>query len=139
MNSEKPKLLLIDDNVDTLDLLEVYLFREYDLLTAGNGFEGLKMAREERFDLIVTDIMMPVMDGIRLFNELRKQENTQAIPVVAITSFLRKITKKSLLSMGFNAVVAKPVDREKLSAVIARQLSRTTVPVEEKVSDETAG
>ncbi|MBN1309003.1 MAG: response regulator [Chitinispirillaceae bacterium] len=137
MSGEKPKLLLVDDSPDTLDLAEVFLYRDFDVFTAVNGFEGLKMARELSPDLIITDIMMPVVDGIRLFNDLRRQEKTAAIPVVAMTSFVKKITRKSLLNMGFNGVIAKPVERERLLAMAARLLSPASTPPEQQVTDET--
>lgn len=122
MNKAKRRILLIDDNFDTIDLIEVFLYRQFSLVTAENGFEGLKTAKEIVPDLILTDIMMPVMDGIRFFNELRKLELVAAVPVIAMTSFLKKVTTKSLLNMGFNGVLAKPVEREKLLAAIASVL-----------------
>jgi CheY-like chemotaxis protein len=115
-----PRILLVDDNHDTLDLLEIFLYKEYEILTALNGFEGLKKAEEDLPDLIITDIMMPVMDGIRFFNNLRKQEKTKTIPVIAITSFVKKITKKSLLNIGFNGVVSKPLNRDAVIETVRR-------------------
>ncbi len=138
MSTPKPKILIIDDSLDTLDLVEVFLYREFDVFTAANGFEGLKLASELSPDLIMTDIMMPTMDGIRLFNDLRKQEKTATVPVVAITSFLKKITRKSLLHMGFNAVLAKPFDRERLLALIGRLLSHKKINPARQVNDETS-
>ena len=137
MTGSKPKVLLIDDSLDTLDLVEVFLYRDFDVVTAENGFEGLNRAQELLPDLVITDIMMPVMDGIRLFNDLRRQEKTAAIPVIAMTSFLKRITRKSLLTMGFNGVVAKPIDRQKLLQVIGKVLSIPSLLKGEKVTDET--
>jgi CheY-like chemotaxis protein len=112
MKSEKKKVLLVDDNHDILDLLEIYLYRDYEIVTAVNGFEGLEKARHQKFDCIITDIMMPVMDGIKFFNNLRKQENCAAVPVIGVTSFIRKITTKSLLNLGFRKVLTKPLGRD---------------------------
>ncbi len=106
------KILLVDDNHDTLDLLEMFLYKDFEIITALNGFEGLKKAEDEIPDLIITDIMMPVMDGIRFFNHLRKNERICHVPVIAVTSFIRKITRNSLLNMGFNGVVSKPLNKE---------------------------
>jgi CheY-like chemotaxis protein len=117
--SEKTKILLVDDNHDILDLLEVYLFGRYEIVTALNGFEGLKLAEELQPDIIVTDIMMPVMDGIKFLNMLRKKPETISIPVVAITSFAKKLNVKSLMNMGFGGVVAKPFDRDAILSVLA--------------------
>ncbi|MFP4417156.1 MAG: response regulator [Fibrobacterota bacterium] len=106
------KILLVDDNHDTLDLLEVYLYKDFDIYTALNGFEGLNIAREQLPDLIITDIMMPVMDGIQFFNHLRRDERTARIPVIALTSFVKKANTKSLENIGFNDVVTKPLERD---------------------------
>ncbi len=120
----RKKILMIDDSHDILDLLEVFLFGKYDLITALNGFEGLKIARETAPDLIITDIMMPVMDGIKLFNSLRDDPKTASIPVVAITSFVKKSNVKSLLSVGFSTVIAKPVAREAIVGAVQKILAQ---------------
>jgi CheY-like chemotaxis protein len=117
--NEKIKILLVDDNHDILDLLEVYLYGKYEILTAVNGFEGLKLAEDLQPDIIITDIMMPVMDGIKFLNMLRKNPETVSIPVVAITSFAKKLNVKSLINMGFSGVVAKPFKRDAILSVLA--------------------
>ena len=138
MSPVKPKLLVVDDNLDILDLVEVFLYKDYDVNTAGNGFEGLKIAKRELPDIIITDIMMPVMDGVRFFNDLRKTQETSSIPVVAMTSFLKQITRKSLLNMGFNGVVSKPLDRERLLNIVKSILSHESFSPSVQVTDETA-
>jgi CheY-like chemotaxis protein len=120
------KVLLVDDNHDILDLLEVFLFGKYDCVTAINGFEGLKTARESAPDLIITDIMMPVMDGIKFLNSLREDAKTAAIPVIAVTSFIKKSNIKSLLSMGFFGVVTKPFERDAIIAMIEKSFIERT-------------
>ena len=137
MSGSKPTILLIDDSLDTLDLVEVFLYRDFEVITAANGFEGFNRALELLPDLVVTDIMMPVMDGVRLFNDLRRQEKTAEIPVIAMTSFLKKITRKSLLTMGFSGVIAKPIDRMKLLQIIGCVLSIPLLCSGEHGTDET--
>jgi len=124
-----PKILIIDDSHDALDVLEIMLFKEYDILTSLNGFDGLKRAEDESPDLIITDIMMPVMDGIRLFNNLKKQSKAAHIPVIAVTSFLKKITRRSLRNIGFDAVISKPFDRKLIIDTINKILLKA-VPAE---------
>lgn len=133
----KQKILLVDDNLDVLDIAEVYLYREFDVFTAGNGFEALKMANEILPALVITDIMMPVMDGIKLFNDLRASAKTAKIPVIAMTSFVKKITKKSLVSMGFNGVLSKPINREKMMTLVASLLTMPHLTADLQVTDET--
>ncbi len=113
-------ILLVDDNHDTLDLLELFLYRDFSIITALNGFDGHNLAREHHPDCVVTDIMMPVMDGIAFFNHLRRDPATASIPVVAITSFVKKV--KSLANVGFDGVVTKPIDRDTLMQTINRVL-----------------
>jgi len=130
-------VLLVDDNLDTLDLLEMFLYRDFEIFTAGNGFDGFNVAAKELPDLVITDIMMPVMDGIRLFNDLHKQKKTADIPVVAMTAFLKKITRKSLLNMGFKGVISKPVDRQRLMIMLNRVLTLPDLLSDVQVTDET--
>ena len=111
-------ILLVDDNQDTLDTLEIFLYKDYEIITAVNGFEGLKKAENEAPDLIMTDITMPVMDGINFFNQINKNEQTLHIPIIAVTSFDRDITKNSLLNMGFRAVVSKPFEKQAIIAAV---------------------
>lgn len=120
----KKKVLIVDDNHDILDLLEVFLFGKYDCVTALNGFEGLKTARELAPDLIITDIMMPVMDGIKFLNSLREDQTMAAIPVIAITSFVKKTNVKSLMSVGFSAVLTKPFSRDIIIGAVEKTLKK---------------
>jgi CheY-like chemotaxis protein len=122
MTAIRKKVLLVDDNHDILDLLEVFLYGKYDCVTAINGFEGLKAAREIVPDVIVTDIMMPVLDGIKFINSLREDAKTASIPVIAVTSFIKKGNIKSLLSVGFSSVVTKPFERNAIIAIIEKSL-----------------
>jgi CheY-like chemotaxis protein len=105
-----PKILIVDDDHDSLDLLELFLYKSYDIITAMNGFEALSRMESERPQLIITDIKMPVMDGIRFLNSLRNHSSTRSVPVIAITSFTQEHTIKSLTSIGFNGILAKPLD-----------------------------
>lgn len=121
------KVLLVDDNHDALDLLELFLFKSFEVITALNGFEALKKAEEESPDIIITDIMMPSMDGVRFFNNLKRIDKTAAIPVLAVTSYMRKIAKKSLMNMGFEDVLPKPATQETVLGAINKILqSRQT-------------
>ncbi len=123
--SFRPKVLLVDDDHDTLDVLEIILYKDYEIITAMNGFEALKKVEEEAPDLIITDIMMPVMNGIRFFNNLRKSAIARNVPVVAVTSFSREYPAKSLTNMGFSGIIAKPPDKAAVIDLLSRLLSPT--------------
>lgn len=121
----RPKILIVDDDHETLDLLEIILYKNYDVITAMNGFEALKKVDEEAPDAIISDVMMPVMNGIRFLNTLRKNISGRRIPVIAVTSFSREYPAKSLMNMGFAAVIPKPPDK----AAVIEQIHRVVSPL----------
>ncbi|MDR0305249.1 MAG: response regulator [Chitinispirillales bacterium] len=116
-------ILLVDDNHDMLDLLEIFLYKDYEVITALNGFEGLKKAEEQLPDVIITDITMPVMDGIRFFNQIRKNEPLRYVPIIAVTEFAQDITRNSLLNMGFSGVISKPLEKQTLMDAVTVALN----------------
>ncbi len=95
----RKKILAIDDEVDTLtfysELLDDYNFTP---ITAENGVEGLKKAREEKPDLILLDIMMPKKSGLKTFKELKNDPDLNNIPVIIITGISKDVDYKSLLN-----------------------------------------
>lgn len=122
--NKRPRILIVDDDHDTLDLLEIVLYKKYEIVAANNGFEALASSKDKPPSLVVTDIMMPVMDGFKLLSSLRTNAATKEIPVVAITSFSGQHPVKSLISMGFNGVITKPPDTTAVAALISRLLAR---------------
>jgi CheY-like chemotaxis protein len=95
----RKKILAIDDEVDTLtfysELLDDYNFTA---ITAENGVEGLKKAREEKPDLILLDIMMPKKSGMKTFKELKNDPDLYNIPVIIITGISKEVDYKNLLN-----------------------------------------
>ncbi len=118
MSKGKKKILLIDDNQDSLDMLELFLYKHYDVTAATSGFSGLDLARSINPDCIFTDINMPGMDGIKLFNTLRNEGFN--IPLIAITSFSSMKNRKSLRNIGFEEVITKPFAYESLIHTLSR-------------------
>jgi len=118
----RAKILIVDDDHDALDMMEIILYRDYTVITAMNGFEALNKVDQDSPDLIITDIMMPVMNGIRFLNSLRKHSQSSKTPVIAVTSFGSEYPARSLVSMGFSAVLPKPPDKsavlEKVKAIL---------------------
>ncbi|MGD9202466.1 MAG: response regulator [Chitinispirillia bacterium] len=123
MSTKKKVILLIDDSDETLDILEICLYKKYDVITAQNGFDGLNKALKYMPDLIITDIMMPFMDGIKFFNRLRKNKDMANIPVIAVTSFVKKMSTKSLINIGFKDVLSKPINMDSILDTVTNILS----------------
>ena len=125
----KKKIVVVDDDHDVLDLLEIFLYQNYDLYVALSGFDALKICEQITPACIITDIVMPTMDGIKLFNALRKKTKLAQVPIIAITSFGgRKHSVKSLTSMGFVNTIKKPFNRAKIVAAVEAAVAGTPSP-----------
>lgn len=124
-------ILIIEDDRNSRDLFE-YLLRGagHFVVTAVNGADGLRAAKESDFDLILCDLQMPVCDGYMFLKELRNLSNFAEVPVIAITAFSMLGDRERVLSAGFNGYFSKPVEPETFLADIERFLparSRTSL------------
>ncbi|MCB0547254.1 MAG: helix-turn-helix domain-containing protein [Phaeodactylibacter sp.] len=111
---ERPLALLIDDQEDVLNYLKVLLAGSYRIDTALNGEEGLSKAIRLVPDIIVSDVMMPKMDGIELCAALRVDERTSHIPIILLTAKADVASRIEGLEQGADAYLAKPFDKEEL-------------------------
>lgn len=110
----RKKIVIVDDEPEILDLFEIFLYKDFEVFTASNGFDGLKVCKDVQPDCVITDIMMPALDGIKFLNRFRKLKGMEAVPVIAVTAFSATLQEKSLRNIGFTMVVAKPVSRKVL-------------------------
>jgi CheY-like chemotaxis protein len=114
------KLLIVDDEVAILEALTDILSVEgYEVATAANGAEGLKRASEERPDLILLDLMMPVMDGQEMLRRLKESPELRTIPVVVMSA--GRVTKAELQGSRF---LAKPFELDDLLDTVSAELNR---------------
>jgi two-component system, cell cycle sensor histidine kinase and response regulator CckA len=123
------KTLVVDDNKDNLLLLQIILKREgYDVMTAGNGVEALEKARCDPPDIVITDILMPLMDGFTLCREWQKDERLRKIPLVFYTATYTDPKDEELaLSLGAARFVVKPQDPEAFVTLV-RQIIKEYKP-----------
>ena len=90
--SEKTKILLVDDDKDFVEATKIVLeSRPYEVICAYNGNEGIAKAREEKPDLIILDIIMPIKNGFNAAEELKNDPELKKIPVIMLTSFSEKV------------------------------------------------
>ena len=102
---------MIDDSADIAFMLLTLLRQaEYDAVMAVSASEALGLAQEEDFDLVISDIGMPDMDGYTLAKSLRALPGYAAVPMLAITGFAEYDDRDRALAAGFNAHLQKPVD-----------------------------
>ncbi len=124
MENQKGYLLVVEDIPDILNLLEATLkFKGYRVVTARNGVEALEVIQKERPALIITDILMPKMDGFNLVHRLRINPATRTIPVVFLSAtYVAPEDKLFAHSIGVNRFIEKPVDLVAFLPIIERIL-----------------
>ncbi len=116
------RVLLVEDEPEIRGFLREVLKPYYRLLEASNGEEGLNMARKERPDLIVSDVMMPVMSGLQMLTALRASPETVDLPIILLTARQEVDAKVEGLTMGANDYLAKPFSPREMLARIEAQL-----------------
>ncbi len=114
-------ILIVEDVPNVLELLEVTLrFKGYSVITARNGEEALEVIAKQRPILIITDILMPKMDGYAFVQKLRLNVETRAIPVVFLSAtYVTPEDKDFALSLGAARFIEKPIDAEDFLLTIA--------------------
>ncbi|WP_010279142.1 response regulator [Paenibacillus senegalensis] len=119
---EKHTILIIDDTLTIIELFRSLIGEEYRILSATNGPEGIDIAIKTRPDLILLDVMMPVMDGFEVCKQLKENALTQSIPVIMITVLDHREEEKAGLDAGAIDYIAKPFHLENVRAKIKNHL-----------------
>jgi len=122
----KAKVLVIDDDPDILDVLQLTLNEHYTVFAANNGKEGLELVKTKAPDIIITDYMMPVMNGPEFCRNLRKDILLQHLPVIMLTGKGETKDMVTGIESGADDYLVKPFDPETLLARIRMILKRTT-------------
>ena len=113
------KVLVVEDNELSMVLVtDILRHHGYEVIQATNGSQGLELARGHSPDLILMDIQMPVMDGFEAISQLKADEKTAGIKIVAVTSFAMAEEKKRVLETGADEYIAKPIDTRKLPVIV---------------------
>ena len=125
MNVPYGPILIVEDVPHILELLNVTLnFRGYPVITAANGQEALNVIAEDHPALIITDILMPKMDGYTLIQKLRSEPKTSQIPIIVLTAtYISPDDKAFALSLGAVRFMEKPIDTEEFLLSVAEVLS----------------
>lgn len=118
-----PIILLVDDNEEILDFLERMLNSKYTILKALDGKEAIAVLEKEAVQLVITDIMMPVMDGYELCRQIKSNFEFSHIPVIMLTAKNTLQSKVEGLELGADAYIEKPFSKEHLNAQISSLLN----------------
>ncbi len=118
-DSRQKKVLIADDEATVRALVKRLLGKDYDILEAENGEEAVKVAVNQKPDLILMDILMPQMDGLTACYAIKRNQATKQIPVVMLTAVDYELNRKlSQDVMGAQGYITKPFDSQTLKAII---------------------
>ena len=130
------KILVVEDEAAIREkLMTVLGFEGFETFGAGDGRSGVELARRERPDLIVCDIMMPDLNGYGALRELRADPDTAAIPIIFLTAAASRADMRKGMELGADDYITKPYTVEELLAAVRTRLARqhtiqtTTSPV----------
>lgn len=117
------RILIGEDNEKNMKLFRSLLNSQgYKTIEARDGEEGVRLAKDQKPDLILMDIQMPVMDGVTATKILKENPETKDIPVIALTSYAMKGDRERFLSEGFVEYISKPIKVDEFLEVIRRCL-----------------
>lgn len=115
MGGPGKKILIVEDEPNVRNFVKVYLeFEGYEVVEAKNGREGLERVKADGPDLVVTDIMMPEMDGVTFYKTLRQDEKTKSLPVIVLTVKDEFEDIKYAYLIGVDEYITKPFDPQQL-------------------------
>jgi DNA-binding response OmpR family regulator len=118
----KPIILLVDDNEEILDYLSSFLHDKYEILTAEDGAEALDILVKQAVHLVISDVMMPVLDGFELCKRIKSSIEISHIPVILLTAKNTLQAKIEGLELGADAYIEKPFSPEHLQVQIGSLL-----------------
>ncbi|HEX8636311.1 MAG TPA: response regulator [Pyrinomonadaceae bacterium] len=120
-DGRRPRALVIDDAPDVTEMLAILLqYAGYEVVMVYSGAQALDAARAGRFDVVVSDIGMPGMNGYELAEAVRALPEYQATPMIAVTGFSMYEDRERALQCGFNAFLTKPINPRDLLNLVER-------------------
>ncbi len=117
----RPRVLIVDDDVDATRLLARFL-REYEVVTACDGEEGLDRAIAARPDVVITDLWMPRVDGLSFVRELKLDPALRRVPVIFVTAVTDPASVAAVISAGARQFLPKPIESQRLLRAVQRAL-----------------
>lgn len=132
MNTRRPDVLVIDDDAETLETMKLLLSETANVTTVLNGRQALQCAREQRPDVILLDIEMPVLDGFRTLEQLRNIKECINVPVIMLTGKSDKYSVMNSIAMGIDGYLLKPVSKDELISKVSEAFQKKQQPKNRK-------
>ena len=118
-------ILVIEDNEKNRKLVrDVLTFKGYTIIEAETGEEGVRLAKERQPRLVLMDIQLPGINGIEALRQLRADDTTRSIPVVAVTASAMDRDRQTIMAAGFDAYQSKPLNVKEFMAAVEAILAR---------------
>ena len=118
-----PRVLIVEDNEMNRDMLSRRLARKgFDVITASDGAEGVRLVAAERPDIVLMDMSLPVLDGWAATRHLKADDATRDIPIVALTAHVMRADRDKATRAGCDGFATKPIDMPALLATISSLL-----------------
>ena len=130
-------ILVVEDVPNILELLDVTLrFKGYPVVTAKNGEDALELVNQEHPALIITDLMMPKLDGFAMIQQLRSNPKTSRIPIIVLSAtYVTPEDKEFVMRMGVMRFLEKPVDTDEFLFTVQEVLTAGTATMPEPLSE----
>lgn len=119
---DKHKILVVDDEPSVRLTITRTLEKSYCVIEAENGEEAIRIAKEQKPDLVLIDLMMPKMDGYTACSKIKSSEETKEIPVLILTAIGHELNKKYANEMGADGYITKPFTHEELLNTISQYI-----------------
>lgn len=124
IKADKPTILLVDDEFEVLMLLKVLLAKQYNIVVANNGRVALKLVKDQKPDLIISDIMMPGMDGISFTRLVKGDKELNSIPIILLTGVAAEKVRIEGLKTRADAYLTKPFNSEELRVTVQNLIEK---------------
>ena len=122
---DNKKILIVEDNELNLELIsDILKIKGYQIISANNGKDAIRLAKETHPDLILMDIQLPVMDGYEATRRIKSDPEFKAIPIIAVTSFTMKGDKEKVMEAGCDGYIVKPIDIKRLPELVKEYLQK---------------
>ncbi len=114
------KVMIVEDDQITQDILKVIMYQEkHETISASNGMEAIQLLESTPVDLVITDIRMPVMDGLELLDRMRKDRRFENIPVIVLTASLLRDSSKITSEFGATRFLSQPFSSWDIKKAVA--------------------
>lgn len=122
VSKHAPTVLVVDDNADMRSYIKNILLKSFKVFTATNGMDALLKIKEKHFDAVVSDVMMPIMDGIQLLKTIKEMPQTAILPVILVSARAGEDAKIEGLDIGADDYLVKPFSAKELLARVRSQI-----------------